>query len=164
LLKTIDSAVVTEKDDKKSKKAKKWKKKSTKKESTGKSIMIRLYPNKSQKEELNKWFGTARWTYNQVIASLRASPRDVSKYAVVKELRNDFVNNKNSNHEEKFADKPWVTKTPYDIRDTALNDVVKVYTSNLAKKDNKNFVIGFKKKKAPSDSIAINAKITNQRG
>jgi hypothetical protein len=71
----------------------KMEKKSTKKESAeeskepaGKSIMIRLYLNKSQKEELNKWFGTARWTYNQVVASLRASPRDVSQYAVVKEL------------------------------------------------------------------------------
>jgi putative transposase len=48
--------------------------------------------------------------------------------------------------------------TPYDVRDAALNDVVNAYTSNLAKEDNKNFVIGFKKKKAPSDSIAIYAK------
>jgi hypothetical protein len=139
-----------------SKKVKNWKKKSTKKEpaeetkeSAGKSIMIRLYPNKSQKEELNKWFETARWIYNQVVALLRASPRGPSKYAVVKELRNDFVNNKNSNHEENFADKPWVTKTPYDVRDAALNDVVKAYTSNLAKKDNNSFTIHFKKKKAP---------------
>jgi putative transposase len=169
--KTINSAVGAEKEDKRSTKAKKWKKKSTKKEpaeeskeQAGKSIMIRLYPNKSQKEELNKWFGTARWTYNQVVASLRASPRDVSKYAVVKELRNDFINKKNSNHEENFADKPWVTKTPCDVRDAALNDVVNDCTSNLAKEDNKNFVIGFKKKKkkkkkkAPSDLIAIYAK------
>jgi hypothetical protein len=80
LPKTIDAAVGTEKE------AKKWKKKSTKKESAektkelaGKSIMIRLYPNKSQKEDLNKWFETARWTYNQVIASLRLSPQDISK-------------------------------------------------------------------------------------
>jgi hypothetical protein len=131
LPKTIDSAVGTEKEGKKSKKAKNWKKKSTKKEPAGKSIMIRLYPNKSQKEELNKWFGTVRWTYNQVVASLRASPR---KYAVVKELRNDFINKKNSNNEEKFADKYWVAKNPYDIRDAVLNDVVKAYTSNLAKK------------------------------
>jgi putative transposase len=126
--------------------------------------MIRLYPNKSQKEELNKWFGTARWTYNQVVASLRASPRDVSKYAVVKELRKDFVNKKNSNHEENFADKPWVTKTPYHIRDEALNDVVKAYTSNLAKKNNNNFIIHFKKKKAPSDSIAIYANNYKSKG
>jgi transposase len=125
--------------------------------------MIRLYPNKSQKEELNKRFGTARWIYNQVEASLRASPRDVSQYAVVKELRTDFVNKKNSNHEENFADKPWVTKAPYDIRDAALNDVVNAYTCNLAKKD-KNFVIGFKKKKVPSDSIAIYTKHYKSKG
>jgi regulator of replication initiation timing len=131
----------------------KMKKKLTKKESAeetkkpaGKSIMIRLYPNKSQKEELNKWFGTARWTYNQVVALLRASPWDLSKYAVVKELRNDFVNKKNSNHEEKFTDKPWVTKTFLDIRDAALYDVVNAYTSNLAKENNNNFTIHFKKK------------------
>jgi hypothetical protein len=99
-----------------------------------------------------------------VVASLRASPRDVSKYAVVKELRNDFVNNKNSNNKEKFADKPWVTKTPYDIRDAALNDVVKAYTSNLAKENNNNFTIHFKKKKAPSDSIAIYAKNYKSKG
>jgi putative transposase len=125
---------------------------------------IRLHFNKSQREDLNKWFGTAKWTYNQVVASMRASPRDVSKYAVVKELRKDFVNKKNSNHEENFADKPWVTITPYDIRDAALNDVVKAYTSNLAKKDNNNFTIHFKKKKAPSDSIAICAKNYTSKG
>jgi hypothetical protein len=69
-----------------------------------------------------------------VIASLRASPRDISKYAVVKELRNDFVNKKNFNNEENFADKPWVTKIPYGIRDAALNGVVNACQSNLEKK------------------------------
>jgi hypothetical protein len=113
---------------------------------------------------LNKWFGTARWTYNQAVASLRASPRDPSKYAVAKELRNDFVNKKNSNHEENFADKPWVTKIPYDARDAALNDVVNAYTSNLAKENNNNFIIYFKKKKAPSDSIAICATDYKSKG
>jgi hypothetical protein len=134
-----------------------------KKESAGKSIMIRLYPNKSRKQELNKWFGTARWTYNQVVASLRASPGDISKYAVVKELRNDFVNKKNSNNEENFADKPWVTKSPYDIRDAALNDVVKAYTSNLAKKDNNNFTIHFKKKRHQVIQLQSMQTITNQK-
>jgi hypothetical protein len=72
-----------------------------------------------------------------VVASLRASPRDVSQYAVVKELQKDFVNKKNFNNEENFADKPWVTKTSYDVRDAALNDVVNAYTSNIAKENNK---------------------------
>jgi hypothetical protein len=118
LPKTIDFAVEAEKEDKKSKKAKKWKKKSTKNESAeetkelaGKSITIRWYPNKSQKEELNKWFGTARWTYNQVVASLRASPRDVSQYAVVKELRKDFVNVNHNPASSLFADEFQELKT-----------------------------------------------------
>jgi hypothetical protein len=99
-----------------------------------------------------------------VVSSLCASPRDPSKYVVVKELRKDFVNKKNSNNEENFADEPWVTKTPYDIRDAALNDVVKAYTSNLAKENNNNFTIHFKKKKAPSDSIAIYANNYKSKG
>jgi hypothetical protein len=49
-------------------------------------------------------------------------------------------------------------KPLHDTRDAALNDVVKAYMSNLAKKNNNNFTIHFKKKKAPSDSIAIHAK------
>jgi hypothetical protein len=69
-----------------------------------------------------------------VVASLRTSSGDVSQYAVMKELRTDFVNKKNSNHEEKFADKPWVTKTPYDVRNPALNDVVKAYIVILQKR------------------------------
>jgi hypothetical protein len=73
-----------------------------------------------------------------VVASLRASHHDPSKYAVVKELPNDVINKKNSNNEKNFADKPWVTKTPYDVRDAALNDFVNAYTSNLAKEDTKN--------------------------
>jgi putative transposase len=108
--------------------------------------------------------GTARWTYNQVVALRHASPRDISKYDVVKELRTDFVNKKNSNNEEIFADKPWVTKTPYGVKDAALNDVVKAYKSNLAKEDKAKFTIHFKKKKAPSDSIAIFAKNYKAKG
>jgi putative transposase len=53
---------------------------------------------------------------------------------------------------------------PYDIRDAALNDVVKAYTSNLAKENNNNFTIHFKKKKAPSDSIAIYANNYKSKG
>jgi hypothetical protein len=170
LPKTIDSPVGTEKEDKTSKKAKKWKKKSTKKESAeetkelaGKSIMIRLYPNNSQKEDLNKWFGTARWTYNQVVASLRASPRDISKYAVVKELLKDFVNKKNSNHEENFADKPWVTKTPYDVRDAALNDVVMPTRVILQKRITTISLFISRKRKLQVIQLQSMRKITNQK-
>jgi putative transposase len=41
---------------------------------------------------------------------------------------------------------------------------VKAYTSNLAKENNNNFIIHFKKKKTPSDSIAIYAKDYKSKG
>jgi hypothetical protein len=82
----------------------------------------------------------------------------------VKELRNDFANEKNSNNEKNFAEKSWVTKTPTDVRDAALNDVVNAYTSNLAKENKNNFTIHFKKMKAPSDSIAIHANNYKSKG
>jgi hypothetical protein len=98
-----------------------------------------------------------------VVASLRASPRDISKYVVVKELRKNFVNKKNFNHEENFADKPWVTKTPYDIRDAALNDVVKAYTSNFAKRITISLFIS-RKRKHQVIQLQSMLKITYQRG
>jgi hypothetical protein len=84
-----------------------------------------------------------------VVASLRASPRDISKYAVVKELRNDFVNKK---------------KNPYDVKDEALNDVVNAYKSNLANEDNNNFTIHFKKRRHQVIQLQSMQKITYQRG
>jgi transposase len=44
---------------------------------------------------------------------------------------------------EGFENLSWETKTPYEVRDAALNDVVNAYTSNLAK-ENKIFAIEFK--------------------
>jgi hypothetical protein len=52
----------------------------------------------------------------------------------------------------------WVTNAPYDIRDAAIIDGLNADQSNFSKKDDKNFVIVFKKKKASSDSIAIHLK------
>jgi hypothetical protein len=82
----------------------------------------------------------------------------------VKELRNDFVNKKNSNHEEKFADKPWVTKAPYDIRDAALNQVVNAYTSNLAKRITKALLLDSRKRRHQVVQLQSMQTITNQRG
>jgi hypothetical protein len=98
-----------------------------------------------------------------MVASLRASPRDISKYAVVKELQTDFVNKKNSINEEKFADKPWVTKTLYDVRDATLNDVVNAYKSNLEKRI-KASLLDSRKRRHQMIQLQSMQKITNQRG
>jgi hypothetical protein len=93
---TMDSELVgTGKDDENLKETKKIK------EPAGKYYKIRLYPNKSQRMILNNWFGTARWTYNQVVSSIRQrTPR------IKKDLRAKLINNAN------FKNLPWVTKPP----------------------------------------------------
>ena len=45
-----------------------------------------------------------------------------------KELRSKFVNNENFKEENK-----WILETPYDIRDEAMNDLIKSYKTNYAK-------------------------------
>jgi hypothetical protein len=64
----------------------------------------------------------------------------------VKKLRKDVVNEKNITMKNNMQINLGSQKPFYDVRDAALNDGVNAYTSNLANKDNKNFVIGFKKK------------------
>lgn len=124
------------------------KKETGEKEAAAKSIKIRLFPNKKQKQTLNQWFGTARWTYNRVVDSIRNGCARNKK-----ELRAKCVNN-DLWKDDKFK---WVTKTPYDIRDEAMNDVLKAYKTSIAAK-RINFVVNFKSKKAKSDSIALLAK------
>ena len=104
---------------------------------------IRLFPNENQRKILNKWFGTARWTYNRVLDAINNNvPRNK------KNLRNLCVNEKAFKPENK-----WVLETPYDIRDGAMNDVLLAYKTNFAKGG--EFKVKYKSKKAISDSISI---------
>jgi putative transposase len=90
--------------------------------------------------------GTNRWTYNQAVASKRT---------VKKDLRTQFVNNDqfiNNN------DKSWVLETPYEIRDTAICDLVKgVETSKQLLRNGKikSFRMSFRSKKDPQESFVV---------
>jgi putative transposase len=119
-----------------------------------KSRKIRLFPTPEQKLILNKWFSTARWTYNRTVASIREGC-DRNK----KSLRATCVNN----DLWLTPELSWVKDTPYDIRDEAMNDVLKAYKTSIAAK-RKKFVVSFKSRKATSDSIALLAKHYKTRG
>ncbi|HWU42665.1 MAG TPA: transposase, partial [Bdellovibrio sp.] len=161
--------------DKKPKKVRNFRKNQSKgkpakepKEPAGKCIMIRLFPDASQRKTMNGWVGTSRWTYNKVIYAQQKKGNkpalDLTDYGIVKDLRQTFVKKKNSNNEENFKDTPWVLDTPAAIRDGGLMDVVKAYRSNLAKPGNNNFTLHFKKKNAPSDSIVVPKTCYTKRG
>jgi hypothetical protein len=77
----------------------------TEKVPAAKAIKIRLYPTKEQQETLKKWFGTARWTYNQCLSAVKeGTPR------TKKALRDKCLNSENFETEN-----TWVKDTPYDV-------------------------------------------------
>jgi len=124
------------------------------KEPSASNITIRLFPSENQKNILNQWIGTTRWTYNQTLSAIKDGTK-MSKG----ELRQQVVNNDNF----KGTDQEWVLQTPYDVRDEGMNDVLKAYHSNFEKRKKNpefKFEVGFrsKKKKAAQESFVLHAK------
>jgi hypothetical protein len=54
-------------------------------------------------------------------------------------------------------------ETPYGIRDEAMNDLLKAYQNNFAKKNN-GFKIKYRSKKSESESIVIHSKYWKRSG
>jgi len=110
-------------------------------------MKIKLLPSTDQKKTLTRWFNTARWTYNQTVQAIRdGTPR--TKGAI----REKCVHNSLFEETNK-----WVRETPYEIRDSAMNDVLLAYKTSIAAKRQK-FTVNFKSRKASSDSIVIGSR------
>ena len=120
---------------------------STKKLPPGKARKIRVYPTKEQQGKLAKWMGVARWTYNRCVASLTKRECVGSKKA----LRALHLN------KDALQQTPWVTDVPYDIRDEAMNDVLKAVKSNIALK-RARFSLKFRSRKDLSQSLVVLSK------
>jgi hypothetical protein len=129
-------------------KSSKSSKKEVKKLPAGKVRRIRIYPNQQERLKLRKWIGTARWTYNRCLIAVEKEGIKREK----KDLRALCLNAKNFN-DTKLK---WVLETPYDIRDEAMNDLLKGFASNFAKhKESKKFKMKFRSKKDSQQSITV---------
>ena len=114
----------------------------------GKAFKIRLYPTQQQKKILKCWVGTARWTYNQCVQSIKTKQSRAAK----KDLRALHLN-----REGVQALPLWVLETPYDVRDEAMNDVLKAIKTNFAAKRT-HFELKFRSRKDASQGIAVLSK------
>ena len=124
-------------------------KKEVKKLPAGKVQRIRIYSNQQERLKLRRWMGTARWTYNQCLIAVKKEGIKRKK----KDLRALCLNAKNFN-DTKLK---WVLETPYDIRDEAMNDLLKGYSSNFAA-NRKKFNMKFRSKKDSQQSITVLSK------
>ena len=133
------------------------KKQKTKKEEktpAGKTKKIRLLPNLKQRETLMRWFGTARWTYNQCLSAFQNDKVPLKK----KEMRAKCINNENFKEENK-----WVLDTPYDIRDEGMIDLLKAFKTNFAHRK-EGFKMKYRSKKSESESVVIHSKHWKKAG
>lgn len=84
-----------------------------------KSRKIRFYPNKEQKKILFRWFGTARYTYNQTVSRLKQPDTKASwiaiKTGIIKELPE------------------WSYEVPYQIKSIAVKDACKAVSNSKMK-------------------------------
>jgi hypothetical protein len=94
---------------------------------------VRIYPTAEEGKILRKWMGTARWTYNQCLARVNEGAKKTKKA-----LRALCLN-----AEAKLED--WVCETPYDVRDEAMNDLLKAFKTCFSKGD--KFKMKFRSKR-----------------
>jgi len=101
---------------------------------------IKINPTKAQKLMLNKFAGSARFTYNACVAAVNDKTHKNNKFV----LRNAFVTAKNNNF---FENKQWLLTTPKSIRQQAVFEAVKNFKSAFSNLRNKNidkFKVHFK--------------------
>ncbi len=154
--------------------ADKWEKEDIEKK-LYKTKTIRLIPTQSQKQTFQEWRHTARYVYNKTLATLKSSNDIKTKY----DLRNELVTKTSYKCSEckklskslecqschvscevikndSVAD--WETKTPKEIRFSALKSVLTSYKSantNLKNGNISGFNLGFKKKSRTSKRDCI---------
>ena len=123
-------------------------------------------PTEIQRKVLNEWFNTARWIYNRCLAVVNEAKEKGLNYLHKKKLRELVINDDN------YKDDPelyWVLRTPYDIKDGAMEDLLDAFhaaeskNTHISEKKDKakkevKFEIHFKTKRKMSDSIRIHAK------
>jgi len=122
------------------------------KQNAGKAKHIRIYPTKSQKETLNKWFGCSRYIYNQCVKLVSEKKCDNK----IDCLRNKIINEETNI----YKDIKWLKEYHYDLKDEAIRNYLFNVKSNIAKGN--NFEISFKKKGEGNESISLLAKHWNK--
>jgi putative transposase len=120
---------------------------------------VRIYPTAAQKDKLQRWFGTARWTYNRCLDLVN---NKTCRPTMSGGLREAVVND--GNYANRDA---WVLDCPRDIRAGAYNDLLEAYKSNFAKQrlnPQHKFEIHYRSRKDPQESIYIDKRAYRGNG
>lgn len=120
---------------------------------------IRLLPTKKQDQILKNWMGTVRWTYNQCLAVWNQKQVIQNNEPVTVKMNKKFFRSWCLNSDAEIVkNNPWLSETPYDIRDEGMNDFIKAFSSSVALQKTgkiKQFQMKFRSKKDDNASMAV---------
>jgi putative transposase len=120
------------------------------------SRKILMDPSPELRKKLGQWFGAARWTYNQCVATWNKHEGRVS----FKKLRRNFVNSRA--HKDKKTE--WLFNVPYEVRHGAFRDfceVVKIEKKKRKKDPTHEFKFKFRSRKDASEAILLRKRCFN---
>jgi len=86
-----------------------------------------------------RWFGVARWTYNQCVIKYQQDKEEAKRQGIKHEKPTefqyrDYCVNSNAPLLQDPTVSEWVEKVPWDVRDEARRDFIKAVESNEAKR------------------------------
>jgi len=123
---------------------------------------IRLKVTDSNRSALDEWFNTSRYVYNKTVCEIKNGAK-----VNFQDLRNKLVTKERDKIRNKRV-KDWETRTPKEVRATAVKDVCNAYKTsmaNLKAKNIKHFDLSYKKKTSFDQSIGIQKQsIKNKNG
>ncbi|KAK9365347.1 recf/recn/smc domain-containing protein [Lipomyces kononenkoae] len=123
-----------------------------------KARRYRLHPTAEPQQMLVRWIGAARWTFNECLRAIKDEGVSKSKKALrARAINDDAIES---------LQKPWLRDRPYDIRDAAMDDVLKAFKAGAAryKKDKKVFEIQYRSRRnCFQESIVIHSKHWKRR-
>jgi putative transposase len=111
------------------------------------SKKVRLNPSPEIANQLRKWFGCVRVTYNWALGCIKKNPKEYKKTDTIW-LRKRFINECNIPKDKRF-----LLDTPKHVRDTAIKDLTLAFETNFTKGG--SFDIKFRSKKEGNQSITI---------
>ncbi|KAK9337071.1 putative transposase DNA-binding domain-containing protein [Lipomyces starkeyi] len=118
----------------------------------------RLHPTTEEKEILVRWIGAARWTFNECLRAIKDEGVRKSKKALrARAINDDAIESLKMTR---------LKDTPYDIRDAAMDDLLKAFKAGAAryKNDQKVFEIKYRSRRnCFQESIVIHSKHWKRR-
>lgn len=112
------------------------------------SRKVRIFPTTAEEAILKGWLGTSRWTYNQCINAIENDGIKANT-----QVFRDLYKKQNAPilQDSKYS---WIFKTPPDVRDVAITEVLDAVKSNKALQ-RKNYKLSFRSKRDKSQVIQI---------